>query len=253
MINLSAVIITLNEEKNIERCINSLKNVADEILVVDSSSTDNTVPIAQALGARVIFQDFLGFVQQRVFATDAAKHDWVFSIDADEVLSKELEQSILAVKANPTYKYYQLTRLTNYCGKWIKHCGWYPDKKIRLFDRTAGAWKGEMIHEYWKEHADSGKLGILRGDLLHYSFNSISDHIKQIEKFTEISALAEAKSGKTCSIWKVWLGPKWTFIKAYIIRLGFLDGYYGYLVCKFSAYASMIKYSKIRAYSKQHH
>lgn len=248
MIRLSVVIITLNEAHNIERCVKSALSIADEILVVDSLSTDNTTEIAAKLGARIILQPFTDYVQQRIIATNKAANDWVLSIDADEVISEELAESIAYIKKSPKHNHYKLIRCTNYCGKWIRHGTWYPDKKIRLFNRTKGDWQGALIHEYWKPAANTS-IGMLKGELLHYSFYTISDHIKQIEKFTELSAMAAVKQGKSCSLLKVWLGPKWFFFNAFIIRLGFLDGYYGYLVCKYSAMSAMIKYSKIRQYS----
>ena len=248
MIKLSVVIITLNEEATIERCIQSVKDIADEIVVVDSLSTDNTVSIAKQLGAKIVLQPFTDYVTQRTLATEAAANDWIYSIDADEALSPELSQSILAVKQNPQYKHYNHNRCTNYCGKWIRHGRWYPDKKTRLFDRTNGKWAGLKVHEYWQP-VDNSPVGNLKGDLLHYSFNSISDHIRQIEKFSELSARAAVERGKDCSILKIWLVPKWKFITDYIIRAGFLDGYWGYLVCKLSSMEVRIKYAKIRQYA----
>lgn len=248
LIRLSVVIITLNEAHNIERCVKSALSIADEILVVDSLSTDNTAEVAGKLGARIVLQPFTDYVQQRIIATNEASYDWVLSIDADEVISEDLAKSIAEIKKSPKHDYYKLICCTNYCGKWIRHGTWYPDKKIRLFDRTKGTWQGAMIHEYWQP-AGTTTAGMLQGELLHYSFYTISDHIKQIEKFTELSAIAAVKQGKTCSRLKVWLGPKWFFFNAFILRLGFLDGYYGYLVCKYSAMSTMIKYSKIRQYS----
>lgn len=251
MIKLSVVVITLNEENNIKRCLSSVSEVADEILVVDSNSTDKTVEYSEALGARVAQHPFTDYVDQRIVATQMARHDWVLSIDADEALSEELINSIKHIKQSPESNVYKLNRCTNYCGKWIKHGTWYPDKKIRLFNRTKGTWKGAKVHEYWEAFDKNENIKQLKGDILHYSFNTISDHIKQIEKFTEMSALAAVEKGKTCSLLKVWLGPKWYFINSFILKLGFLDGYYGYLVCKYSAMSSMIKYTKIRQYTKQ--
>ncbi len=250
MTKLSVVIITLNEEKNIERCLRSVMPVADEIVVVDSSSTDRTCEIAQQHGARVVTQAFMGYVKQRAFADECATHNHILAIDADEVLSAELQESISEIKKAPKYNAYRMARLNFYCGLPIKHGGWYPDKKLRLYDRTKGKWHGEMVHEHWQLNHIQEPVGILKGDLLHYTFNTISDHIKQIEKFTEMSARAAVAQGKDCSLLKVWLGPKWTFFAMYIIKLGFLDGYYGLLVCKFSAMAAMIKYAKIRQYAR---
>lgn len=249
MVKISVVIITLNEEKNLSRCLTSVAGIADEVVVVDSSSTDNTVAIAQKYGARVVNQAFLGYGAQKNFANEQATNDWILSLDADEALSPELQQSILSVKAKPEYDAYSLSRLTNYCGKWIKHCGWYPDKKLRLFNKTKGKWQGEKIHEYWEPTETEKRIGELHGDLLHYSFYTISDHIRQIEKFTEISARTAVEQGKGCSIWKIVLVPKWNFFLDYIIRLGILDGFAGYVICKLSAHAAFIKYTKIRQYA----
>jgi glycosyltransferase involved in cell wall biosynthesis len=250
MIKLSVVIITLNEEVNIARCLQSVKDIADEIIVVDSMSTDNTTAIARSLGATVIDKAFDGYVKQRSFADDCASNNWVLAIDADEVLTPELGKSIMNVKQNPVFNAYTLSRLNNYCGKWIKHAGWYPDRKLRLYDKTKGTWHGEMIHEHWKLQNIESKVGKLNGDLLHYSYNTISDHIKQIEKFTELSSRVAVKNGKDCSTFKIWIGPKWTYFSMYILKLGFLDGYYGALLCKLSAFAILVKYSKIRQYAQ---
>ncbi len=248
MIKLSVAIITYNEEKNLERCLKSVTRVADEVVIIDSFSTDATLTIAAKYQARVIQHPFEGFVKQKNIACDAALYTWVLSVDADEVISPELEQGILSAKASPKYDMYRLSRLTNYCGKWIKHSGWYPDKKIRLFDRTKGRWQGDMIHEKWQPHDAHAAEGTLKGDLLHYSFYTISDHIRKIEKYTEMSARAAAERGKSCSILKIAVVPCWNFFMNYIIRLGFLDGYYGFIVCALTAGESRIKYAKTRQY-----
>jgi glycosyltransferase involved in cell wall biosynthesis len=250
MIRLSVVIITLNEEKNLDRCLQTIKYISDEIVVVDSGSTDKTVQIAQRYGARVITQPFLGYVDQKNFATAQASNDWVLSIDADECLSPELESSIKKVKRDPEHQAYKLSRLTNYCGKWIHHSGWYPDKKIRLYNRTKGSWQGDRIHEYWELTYQAGDVGRLRGDLLHYSYHTLSDHLRQIEKFSEILARRDVDKGKSSSILKVMIAPRWKFFTDFIIRLGFLDGYSGFLVCRMSSFATFMKYSKIRQYSR---
>lgn len=248
---LTVVVITLNEEKNIKRCLTSVKGFADEILVIDSLSTDATVEISKKLGAKVIEHEFLGYVGQRNLGTDHATHDWVLMLDADEVVSHELASSISKIKSNPKHNFYKFNRLTNYCGKWIKHCGWYPDKKLRLYNRQKGKWTGKMVHEQWSPSNESSETGYIKGDLLHYTFNTIDEHILQIHKFTELSARSAANAGKSCSLLKIVFGPTWFFFSRYILKLGFLDGYYGYLICKLSAYAQLIKYSKTRQYFKQ--
>lgn len=252
MPQISVVIITLNEARNIGRCLESVKRVADEVVVLDSVSTDDTVAIAQSYGSRIVSQPFLGYVAQKNAAVALATFDWVLSLDADEALSPQLEASILELKnqATPTFSAYRFKRLTNYCGSWIRHCGWYPDAKIRLFDRRAGRWVGENLHEAWEAGHPDSHIGFLSGDLLHYSYYTLSDHFKQFEKFTEIAARTAVANGKDCSLLKVWVAPKWRFFQDYILKLGILDGYAGYLVCKFSAVAAQLKYAKIRQYRR---
>lgn len=250
MIKLSAVIITYNEERNIARCINSVKGFADEILVVDSNSTDNTVAIAESLNARVIRQAFLGYAGQRIFADNAAANDRVLMLDADEYVSEELAKGIIEVKSNPAAIAYKFSRLNNYNGKWIKHGTWYPDRKIRLYDRTKGTWHGGNVHEYWKPNDANAIVSTIKGDLYHDSFASLTDHLNKINKYTDLGAKDAVAKGKSASLFKIWISPKWTFITAYVIRLGFLDGYEGYLIAKISAYMTFIKYNKIRQYSR---
>lgn len=248
---ISVVVITFNEEKNLARCLGSVAGIADEIVVVDSSSTDKTQAIALSFGARVISHSFEGYARQKNFATAQAAHDWILSLDADEALTDTLKNSILAVKNNAAHNVYRIPRLTNYCGKWIKHCGWYPDYQTRLYNRTKGAWQDLKVHEYWKPNDDDNVKGTLKGDLLHYSFDSISTHKKKIEKYTELAAQAAIEKGKSAGILKVIFSPVWHFISEYFFRLGFLDGYYGFVICRLSAYSAYLKYSRIRNYSRK--
>ena len=220
MRGLSVVIIAFNEAANIGRCIASVAGVADEVLVVDSGSVDDTVSIATGMGARVITQPFSGHIGQKNFAADNARHDWVLSLDADEALSDKLKEEIVAWKQqdNDTVVAYSMPRLTNYCGQWIKHCGWYPDVKTRLFNRKAGNWQGKNPHDRWAPADEAAVTEKLKGDILHYSYYTLSDHLRQIEKFTEIMARDAVAAGKTCSILKVTLAPKWRFVQDYLLR-----------------------------------
>jgi glycosyltransferase involved in cell wall biosynthesis len=252
MISISVVIITLNEERNIARCLDSVKDIADEILIADSNSTDNTISIARRYNAKVIQQAFMGYGEQKNFATAQASHDWILSLDADEVLTPELQKNILEMKKSPKYDVYQMPRITNYCGQWIKHCGWYPDRQTRLYNRTKGRWVEKKVHEYWQLSNDS-KMGLLKGDLLHYSFSNISEHLKKIEKYSELAARAAVANGKNASLLKIAISPKWHFLTEFVFKLGFLDGFNGYIICRLSAYSAFIKYSKIRMYNKNHH
>ena len=248
---ISATIITYNEEQNIERCIRSMQGVVEEIIVVDSFSKDETVAIATRLGATVIQHVFDGYGAQKRFAIDAATHDWILSLDADEVVSPELAQSILALKkTSPQHAAYRFPFLTNYCGKWIYHCGWYPEMKMRLLDRTKGEMAIDKVHEDWKLYDRSDSIGTLKGDALHYSFPTISTHLKKIEYYSEVGARFDIARGKKVSLLKLLLAPKWFFFTLFILRGGFLDGYYGYIICKNSAFASFSKYVKIRQYTK---
>lgn len=250
MIEISIVVITYNEENNLARCLHSVKSIADEIIVVDSNSTDRTCQIAEEYGAKVFTESFKGYVAQKNFADTQATHDWILSLDADEALNPELEMSIRKVKEKQEFEAYEITRLTNYCGHWIKHCGWYPDKKVRFFNRKKGKWTGDQIHESWQLHNSIGKYGNLSGNLYHYSYNTFSDHLKQIEKFTEIMAQRDVENGKSSSFWKAIFAAKWKFLQSYFIQLGFLDGLAGFQVCSLSAFATFMKYSKIAQYSQ---
>jgi glycosyltransferase involved in cell wall biosynthesis len=242
---LSAVIISYNEEQNIGRCLQALAGIADEIIVVDSNSTDKTCLIAEQYGAKIIQHPFEGFAAQKNFAAQCASHDWVLSLDADEELSEELKSAILQVKNKALFDAYFLKRATNFCGTFIRHGSWYPDKQCRLWDKTKGDWQG-MIHEKWRLFDPSKKYGTLSGDLLHYSFNSISDYMKMTERYTSLSAIEALANGKNVSLLKLMIGPKIKFIQDYILRLGFLDGYAGYVAYRLAANMAFVKYSKIR-------
>ncbi len=250
MNKISAVIITYNEEKNIGRCIKSISDIADEIIVLDSFSTDKTEKICRQYNIKFFQHKFDGHIQQKNRAIDLASNKYVLSLDADEALSDTLKQSIQAVKKDLTkYDAYSFNRLTNYCGKWIKHGGWYPDTKIRLWNKEKGKWGGTNPHDKVIMENNS-KIKHLKGDLLHYSYYSISQHIQQIDKFTTIGAKEVVAKGKTSSLFKAIYKSVWKFIRDYIIKLGFLDGYHGFVVYYLSAVATFIKYIKVKEYKK---
>jgi glycosyltransferase involved in cell wall biosynthesis len=250
MIKISVVIITFNEEKNLDRCLRSIQDVAGEVIIADSFSTDKTVEIANRYNAKVIQQKFLGYGGQKNFATAAASHDWILSLDADEALTPDLRKEIKQIKNNTTFPAYEMPRLTGYCGQWIHHSGWYPDKQTRLYNRTRGKWVERKVHEYWATD-NNEPIGLLKGDLLHYSFSSISEHLGKIEKYTELSAREAVSKKKKVSVFKMLFSPFWHFFNEYFIRLGFLDGYNGYVICKLSAYSAFLKCTKIRLYSRK--
>ncbi|MBL7923338.1 MAG: glycosyltransferase family 2 protein [Bacteroidia bacterium] len=241
---LSVVIITFNEEKNIRRCMESVAGLGDEILVVDSGSTDGTVEIARSLGATLVHQPFLGYIEQKNFATGKASHDWVLALDADEALSSELKADIARVMQEPSVKGYTMNRLTCYCGVWVRHGGWYPDVKLRLYQRSAGTWAGTNPHDRYRFHEETVTMQ-LKGDILHYSYSSLSDHLKQIDRFSTIGARALYEKGETGSLLKLFYKPPARFIRNYILRRGFLDGLTGFIIGVNSAHAVFLKYLRL--------
>ena len=244
MDKISVIIITLNEERNIARCLKSVRILADEVIVVDSLSIDATKQIAESLGAKVIEQSFLGHIEQKNFAKNQASNDWILSLDADESLSIELQESILEAKKSGLKGGYSMNRLTNYCGKWIRHSGWYPDIKLRLFQKNDGEWTGVNPHDRYELSSDS-VITHLQGDLEHFSFYSMDEHREQIEKFSDISSKAKFEKGIRSNWFKVILKPVAKFLKSFFIKQGFRDGYYGWIIATYSAYATYLKYSKL--------
>ena len=246
MPKLSVVIITRNEEKNIGRCLDSIEGIADDIVIVDSFSTDKTEEICKSHGVRFFQHAFEGHIEQKNYAVTLTEYPNVLSLDADEALDDTLKKSITEAKENWKCDGYEMNRLTNYCGTWIKHCGWYPDTKLRMFDKRKGKWGGTNPHDKY-EMKQGSILGKLKGDILHYSYYTIEDHYKQIEYFTTINAKASFDKGKKAPLLKLVFAPVIKFIKDYFIRLGFLDGQAGWQICRLSAWATYVKYKKLRA------
>lgn len=240
------MIITLDEERNLGRCLASLRGVADEVVVVDSGSTDRTEAIAREAGAIFLRQPWLGYGPQKSFAAARASHEWVLSLDADEALSDPLRASLLALKAaTPAADAYEVSRLNWYCGRFLHHSGWYPDRKIRLWRKGAARWSDATIHEV-VEAAPGARVERLRGDLLHYTCETRAQHLRTIEKFTTLSAEQLARDGRRASLWKRLGSPAAHFLRAYVLKLGFLDGVSGFHACRLSAYATWLKYEKLR-------
>jgi glycosyltransferase involved in cell wall biosynthesis len=240
---LSAVIITHNEERNIARCIASLKGMADEVVVVDSHSTDATQRICEEMGAKVLTRDWDGYSPQRNFAMDAASSDWILAIDADEELSPQLRDSILKVKAEGGHMNFTFNRRTNYCGQWINHSGWYPDTKFRLFDRRECRWQG-IVHETLTVPISG--IRHLKGDLLHYSYSTITEHIDRTDRYATLAAQELLAQGKSTSLLKQIFSPVLKFIKFYVIGMGFLDGWHGLVIAWVSANGTYLKYERHR-------
>lgn len=243
---LSVVIITFNEERNIERCLKSVQAIADEILVLDSFSTDQTKAICERYGVRFLTNPFEGHIQQKNKAWQLATGDYVLSLDADEALTKELEQSIAKLKnEEKPLTGYRMNRLTNYCGSWIKHSGWYPDTKLRLFQHGKGAWGGVNPHDRF-ELSGNEETALLEGDLLHYSYYTKEDHFKQIEYFSKIAASELFQKGKKVSSLHMYGKVVWQFFKNLVFKSGWRDGIAGWNIAKRSAFATYRKYSILK-------
>lgn len=244
MHTLSVVIITLNEERNIKRCLDSVAPVADEIIVVDSHSTDATEAICDRYGAKFFTQDWLGYVDQKNLANDLATCDLILSIDADEALSEELAKSIQNIKNQPIEnKAFSMNRLMNYCGKWIRHGGWYPDVKVRIFRRGRAEWTGKKVHETLAL-TEPTEIVHLNGDLLHYSFYTVEEHIRQNEKFALLSAEEMVEAGKKATLFKAYTHAVWKFLRDFIFKAGFLDGKTGFTISRINAKCVGLKYKK---------
>jgi len=244
MIKISAVIITYNEEEHLEKCLSSLVNVVDEIVVVDSFSTDKTPKICKKHNVKFIQQNFLGYIEQKNFALSNATHEYILSLDGDEALSDELKASILETKANWVHDGYYFNRLNNYCGQWIRHSDWYPDRKLRLFRKESGEWKGINPHDTFTLK-NGKKAGKLKGNLLHWIFSNYAEHNLKVERFSSIAAKAYFDMGKKSSLWKIFYRPLWAFLKAYFLRLGFLDGLNGFIICVQTYNVTFLKYIKL--------
>lgn len=245
MQKLSAVIITFNEERNIARCLDSLQGVADEIIIVDSFSTDKTQEIASKYNTIFIQHAFEGHIQQKNYALSCASFNFVISLDADEALSETLRNSILKVKMGQIADGYSMNRLSNYCGHWIRHGSWYPDKKLRLFDRTKVQWAGFNPHDK-AEAIEGSVLNHLDGDILHYTYYTIEEHVRKLDYFSTIAAKAYFEKNKHAGWFDLSIRPGFAFFRDFILRAGFLDGYYGWVIARFTAHYTMQKYVKLR-------
>lgn len=246
--NISVAIITLNEENNIARCLDAAFKLTDDVVVLDSNSNDNTRIIASEMGAKVFVQDFKDFASQKNDAINKAANDWVLSIDADEVLSETLIESIKRINIEDNNTVFAVKRLTNYCGKWIKHCGWYPDKKIRLWNRNYVMWEGSVHEQAIVPKAF--KTITLRGDLFHYSYASIEEHISQADKFSRLNAEKMYANKIKTNLLNLYFAPCFKFIKVYVFNLGLLDGYYGYVISKISSHATFLKHLRLLEITK---
>jgi glycosyltransferase involved in cell wall biosynthesis len=245
MHTLSVVIITYNEEKHIGKCLDSLKQVADEIIIVDSFSTDDTLAICSHYEVKLYQNKFSDFSSQRNLAMSMASMSHILFIDADEVLSEELIGEIRKLKEEGfKNQVYTLHRITNFCGKWIKHGMWYPDKIQRLVQRGIAKWTGD-VHENLTFDTSPTK-GFVKGHLLHYSYDSVGQLVEKLEKYTTIQSKQMFHQKKKATWIKIYINPVWAFISGYFIKLGFLDGWQGIIIQYSIAYQTKRKYSKLK-------
>ena len=248
MIPLSVVIIAFNEEKDIEKCLKSAQDVADEILVVDSLSTDKTPEICESFGVRFISHRWEGYVKQKNYALGQAKYDHVLSLDADEALSEEMHQAIIEIKKDWKYDAYIFKRKNKYCGKWMEFTTLYPDRKLRLFDRRKGRWTGYDPHDHVVMDADASTKR-LNVDLMHWAIEDLEEHKRKTLNFAHVAAKAYAEKGR-----KPWLGQAiirslWRFLREYFFHLGILEGKQGAWIAWYSARYTYLKYTLIKNYS----
>ena len=247
---ISAVIITFNEELNIERCIKSVQTVADEVIVLDSFSTDKTIEICKRLNVRVIQRNWQGYAASKNYLNKQAKNSYLLSIDADEELSTELQQSILKIKSEGLQGVYDFSRLTNYCGKWIRYSGWYPDIKTRIFPKETSIWIGDVVHETLS-YPESLSKNLLNGELYHYSYVSGTQHKQRADKYSLLTAKKYHQKGKKAFFFTPFLSATGRFVSMYFIKIGFMDGIYGFKIAYISAASNYVKYTELRRLNRE--
>src|ERR1700704_5484332 len=229
---ITATIITLNEERNIARAIESLR-CCDQVVVLDSSSVDRTVELAAKLGAMVVEDAWKGYANQKNLAAEHAEHDWILSLDADEALSEALEGEIWNLKKHgPAHDAYTMPRLAQYMGRWILHCGWYPDRKVRLYNRHKAKWVGDFVHESVQVR---GRLGHLNANLLHFTCDSLSEHLRTMDRYTTLAAEELVSRKEKIHLRNMILDPAWTFSRTYFFQRGFEDGLEGLTIAYMAA------------------
>jgi len=245
---ITATIITLNEERNIARAMESLR-CCDQVVVLDSGSVDRTVELASNLGAVVIEQSWPGYANQKNRAAERADHDWILSLDADEALSEALEGEIWNLKKRgPDCDAYTMPRLAQYMGRWILHGGWYPDRKVRLYNRNKAKWVGDFVHESVKV---DGRIGHFESNLLHFTCESFSEHLRTLDRYTTLAAEELVARKTKITLGRMILDPAWTFLRSYVMQRGFLDGLEGLTIAHMAAIYTYLKYAKARNMSPE--
>jgi len=243
-VDISAVIITYNEEKRLEPALKSLEGLVSEVVVVDSFSTDDTVKLAKKYSSRVFQRKWTDYADQKNYANTHASFPWILSLDADERISPELREEILEIKKEePDCSGFSIPRLVFYLGRWIRHSGWYPDRKIRLFRKDKARWEGEYVHEALMIEGNVKKL---KGPIHHFTYRNISEHLDRINMFSDLGAQKLYTRGKKCRWYHLALLPFFRFVKSLFWRVGFLDGYAGFIISVLHGYAIFLRYAKLR-------
>ena len=250
MSTIAAAIITFNEEKNIERCILGLLDCVDEIVIFDSFSTDKTQESCGRYPVKFIQKKWEGYAQTKNDLNDVIEMDYIFSIDADEVPDETLKAEISNIRKSDFNGIYIINRKTNYCGKWIRHCGWYPEYKARIFPKNQARWEGEFVHEYL-DYSNNLKVKNLRGDLEHYSYHTVQDHQIRAEKYAILGVKKHFSEGKKTFFLKPLLSAIAKYINVLIFKKGFLDGYFGFKIASISAKSTRIKYKELIRLNKE--
>jgi len=243
-VEISAVIITFNEEKRLEPALKSLAGLVSEIVVVDSFSTDSTVKLAKKYTNKVFQRKWTDYTDQKNYANTRTSFPWILSLDADERISPELREEIIEIKKEePECSGFSIPRQVYYLGRWIRHSGWYPDRKLRLFRKDRARWEGEYVHE---RLVIEGKIQKLSGSIHHFTYRNISEHLDRINKFSELGAQKLYANGKKCRWHHLVFVPFFRFVKSFFWRAGFLDGYPGFIVSVLNSYSIFLRYAKLR-------
>jgi glycosyltransferase involved in cell wall biosynthesis len=239
---LSCIVITRNEQHNIDRCLSSVK-FCDEIIVVDSESSDNTVPLAKKYTQKIFTVPWKGYTEQRNHALQLATNDWVLSLDADEEIDEDLKEEILStIKKSEKSSAFLIPRKTLHSGKWIKYGGWYPNYLTRLFKKSEGKWVGDEVHEKWETEGPVEKLS---NPILHYSFTSFYDQVMRNNEYSSLLAKRLHNQNVKFSLWNLLVKPATKFFETYLFKLGFLDGYPGFIISISAAYSVFLKWAKL--------
>lgn len=245
---LSVTVITLNEEKNLRKCLESVA-FADEVIISDSESQDRTLSIAREFTDKVFQEPWQGFARQKNLAQEKAQGPWILNIDADERVTPELKEEILsAIQKDPPYAGFKIPRKNFFCGQWIRHGGWYPNYQLRLYQKEAGSFALREVHE---QVVVKGRVGTLKAPLEHYTYDSISDYLKRMDRYSDLSARQYLQEGKKVSWPEILFRTKYTFFRMWILQKGFLDGAKGLVLAVLYSYYTFVKYAKLKEISNK--